>query len=461
MRIFKQTLILLVIFAGVLGFYFLYLKPSEEKKKKEQEAEKKLINIEQEKIQEIWITKQNGEKIGFRREGKSRWNIIFPIVADADRFAVNPIASRFSSVDIDRLIDDTGNFSPYGLDNPRFIVEIKTQDQVFTLNIGNKSQVGYNVYAYLQGDKKVYLVSAALESVIDKTLYDFREKRPMDFIVSDVKKFIVVQGNKEFLFEKEEEGSEWKILFPGMTTFVEGDESKIRDLLYKISGIKVKEFVSDLTEPVNSYGLDAPDTKVSVFTKGEDGYDEFSIILKFTKDSVYGKRPDKHNIFSVDVDRSLQEQILAENFRNRQVIKYYVWRVKEISVETTHGSRIIQRDQVDTEKWYLVEGNTKKTLETSKVKDVLRKLSEISVLKFVGDSVDVSEFIKDPKARIRIDVEGKAEPYYLIVGDRRSVDGVSGILAGLMDKKSVYIFPDQLTSIISEIQNLQPVQQQQ
>lgn len=461
MRVFRQTIVLLIVFAALVGFYFLYLKPHEEKKKKVQEEEKKLLSVQQESIKEIWIKKRDGEKIGFRMEGKNRWSIIYPILADADRFAVNPIASRYSLIEIERLISSAGELTPYGLDNPRYTVELKTDEQTFSIHIGNKSQVGYSVYVQKEGDSRVFLVSAAIESVIDKPFSEFRERRPMDFITTDVKKFIISRGTQKFLFEKGEEGatSEWRILFPDLTTFAEADDSKIRDVLYKISGIKIKEFLSEITD--QRYGLDNPDIILDVYVSSRESQDleKFSIYIKFgERGEIYAKKPDRPNIFSIEVDKSIQELLLSENFRNRNVMKFYVWRVKEISIETLSESKIIQRDPVDTEKWYLVlSGGEKKNLETGKVKQALSKLSDISVLKFLGDNVDVSEFVKNPTFRVRINVEGKAEPYYLLVGQSKTENGISGIVGGLMDKKSVYLFPKEITSIIQSIRDIQPV----
>lgn len=462
MRVFRQTLVLTAVFIVVLGFYFLYIKPREEKTKKAAEAEKKLVNLDQEKIYEIQITKRDGEKIVFRREGKSRWNIVSPILADADKFSVNPIVSRFSSIEIERLIDDKGNFSPYGVDNPRYVVEVKAYDQSVTLYIGNKSQVGYSIYVRKSDDIRVFLVSAALESVIDKPIHDFREKRPMDFIVSDVESFKITRypENSVVRFEREEESTtDWKILFPGASTFVEGDETKVRDLLYKISGIKVKEFVSDLTNPTNLYGLDKPDMRIDVTVRtSEEEIENLSLLLKLQNDTAYAKKPDKPNIFTLEFDKTLMDPIVPDDLRNKQVLKYYVWRVKEVSIETPKIGKIIQRDPVDTEKWYLLEGGQKKNLETAKVKEALRKLSEINVLRFLGDNVDVSAYVSNPTARIRINVEGKAEPYYLVVGEKTYVDGVSGIVGGLMDKRATYLFPLELTSIVAELIEIRPSQ---
>lgn len=462
MRVFKQTIALLLLFLAVVAFYFFYLKPKEEERKRTEEAEKKLVDIEQEKIDEIWIEKATGEKIGFKREGKNRWEIIFPIIADADRFEVNPIASRFSSIEIERLINDQGDFAPYGLEKPRYTVELKTKDgETFVIHIGDKSQVGYSVYARKGDDKRVFLVSAALEAVINKSLDEFRERKPMDFIVSDVKSFYITkyQGGKEqrYIFERNEEDvNEWRILFPDTTTFVPADDSKVRDILYKISGIRIKEFVSDATQPANLYGLENPDMRIDVITKE----DKFSLLLKFSGTNIYAKKPDKPNIFTlIEVDQNIRN-LTAENIRNKKVLKFYVWRVKEISVETPERAKIIQRDPVNTEKWYLVEGDEKKELDNSKVKELLGRLSDTSVLKFLGDNVDVSEFVKQPKYRVRIDVEGKAEPYYLLIGEKKEIDGLSGVIGGLMDQKSVYLFPQDITSTIQKILEIQPVSEE-
>lgn len=462
MKIFRQTIVLVVIFLVVVGFYFLYLKPHGEKKRELEEREKKLVEVNQDDIQEIWISKRDGEKIGFRREGKRRWSIIFPIFADADRFAVGPIASRYSSIEVERAIGE-GNLSEYGLDSPRYTVEMKISGgKSFILYIGDRSQVGYSVYVRKEGDNKVFLVSAAVESVIEKSLTDFRERRPMDFIVSDVMVAkISYAGGREVMFKRDEESAtDWSVFFPEIGTFVEGDDSKIRDTLYKISGIRVKEFVSDVTEPLEKYGLDSPDMEFDVLTRAREGEEEerYSLIVKFRGDVVFGKRPDRPNVFTLEMDREIRERISAEDYRNKQVLKYYVWRVKEVSIETQAGSKIIRRDEVDTEKWYLVERDQRKPLDASKVKDALRELSDIRVLKFLGDNVDVSSFVREPSARVRIDVEGRAEPYYLVIGGRDKVDGTVGVVAGLMDKRAVYLFPSAITEIIERLRGIQPVQ---
>jgi hypothetical protein len=132
MRVFRQTIILLAAFLVILGVYFLVIKPSEEKKKQKEEQEKKIVNVDSSKINEIWITKQNGEKIGLKRVN-SKWDIIYPIWAEADKFSVNPIASRYSSIEIERVIEknvvDEEKLKEFGFIPPRFKVELKVKDE--------------------------------------------------------------------------------------------------------------------------------------------------------------------------------------------------------------------------------------------------------------------------------------------------------------------------------------------
>ncbi len=470
MRVFRQTIILLVAFLAILGTYFFVIKPSEEKKKQKEEQEKKILNIDSSKISEIWITKQNGEKIGFKRVN-SKWDIIYPIWAEADKFSVNPIASRYSSIEIERVIEknvkDEEKLKEFGFLPPRFKVELKVKDEkekekeeekIIAILIGEKSKVGYSIYAKREDDpeNKIVLISASLEAVIDKSLQDFREKKPMDFVVPDVKKLVILKNGKqeesinkkEYIFEKRE-GGDWYIKFPENTTYVKARESQVRDLLYSINGIKILEFVSDSTEPQNLYGLENPD--ISIEATMSDG-EKYNLLLKFQSGKIYAKKPDRPNIFSIEIQKDFYNNLFASLYRERKILGFYVWRVKEVSIEREQKITIIQRDPVNTDRFYLLSGNEKKELDSSQVKDLLSQLSNTEVVDFVEDNTDITKFISAPKIRVRIDVDGRLTPYSLVLGDKTE----KGIIGAEESEKSVYIFPPGITEIISKIENIKP-----
>jgi hypothetical protein len=466
MRVFRQTIILLVAFLVILGVYFLVIKPSEEKKKQKEEQEKKIVNVDSSKINEIWITKQNGEKIGLKRVN-SKWDIIHPIWAEADKFSVNPIASRYSSIEIERVIEknvvDEEKLKEFGFIPPRFKVELKVKDEKeeekrIVILIGEKSKVGYSIYAKREDDpeNKIVLISASLEAVIDKNLQDFREKKPMDFVVPDVKKLVIVKNGKqeegsskkEYIFEKRE-GGDWYIKFPENTTYVKARESQVRDLLYSINGIKITEFVSDSTQPQNLYGLENPD--LSIEATMSDG-EKYNLLLKIQLGKIYAKKPDRPNIFSVEIQKDFYNTLFASLYRERKILGFYVWRVKEASIEREQRITIIQRDPVNTDKFYLVSGNEKKELDSSQVKDLLSQLSNVEAVDFVEDNTDITKFVKTPKIRVRVDVDGRLTPYSLVLGDKTE----KGIIGAEESEKSVYIFPSGITEIISKIENLKP-----
>ncbi len=470
MRVFRQTIILLVAFLAILGTYFFVIKPSEEKKKQKEEQEKKILNIDSSKISEIWITKQNGEKIGFKRVN-SKWDIIYPIWAEADKFSVNPIASRYSSIEIERVIEknvkDEEKLKEFGFLPPRFKVELKVKDEkekekeeekIIAILIGEKSKVGYSIYAKREDDpeNKIVLISASLEAVIDKSLQDFREKKPMDFVVPDVKKLVILKNGKqeesinkkEYIFEKRE-GGDWYIKFPENTTYVKARESQVRDLLYSINGIKILEFVSDSTETQNLYGLENPD--ISIEATMSDG-EKYNLLLKFQSGKIYAKKPDRPNIFSIEIQKDFYNNLFASLYRERKILGFYVWRVKEVSIEREQKITIIQRDPVNTDRFYLLSGNEKKELDSSQVKDLLSQLSNTEVVDFVEDNTDITKFISAPKIRVRIDVDGRLTPYSLVLGDKTE----KGIIGAEESEKSVYIFPPGITEIISKIENIKP-----
>ena len=463
MKVFRQTILLILLLAISVGVYFLILEPKKEKEEIQKEKEKKLTDFSSQKVYEIWIEKKGGEeekgweKIGFRRTEK-KWDIIHPIWAEADRFSLNPIASRYSSIEIERVIEENPeDLSQYGLAPPRFKVSVKLKDSPspLTFLIGDKSQVGYSIYLQKVGIPKVFLVSAALESVIDKKLEEFRQKRPMDFIVPDVKKMVIKRGEKTYVFEKRL-GGEWWIKFPDTPTFVKASDSRVRDLLYSINGVLVEEFVSDSSPPANLYGLDNPDMIISVITEEEGEKVLYELELKAGKGKkIYARRPGRPNIFTLKIKKDFYAAPLkSAEYRERKVIHFYVWRVREVSVEREETATIVQRDPINTEKWYVVHGEEKKELDSGKVKEALRKLANTQVVDFIADNADITEFISTPRIRVRIDVEGRENPYYLVLGDKKEFNGKKGVVGALEDIKSVFLFPENITEIIREIENL-------
>jgi hypothetical protein len=278
----------------------------------------------------------------------------------------------------------------------------------------------------------------------------------MDFVVPDVKKLVIVKNGKqeegsskkEYIFEKRE-GGDWYIKFPENTTYVKARESQVRDLLYSINGIKIAEFVSDSTQPQNLYGLENPD--LSIEATMSDG-EKYNLLLKIQPGKIYAKKPDRPNIFSVEIQKDFYNTLFASLYRERKILGFYVWRVKEVSIEREQKITIIQRDPVNTDKFHLVSGNEKKELDSSQVKDLLSQLSNVEVVDFVEDNTDITKFVKAPKIRVRVDVDGRLTPYSLVLGDKTE----KGIIGVEESEKSVYIFPPGITEIISKIENLKP-----
>ncbi len=164
------------------------------------------------------------------------------------------------------------------------------------------------------------------------------------------------------------------------------------------------------------------------------------------------KKPDRPNIFAVEIQKDFYNTLFASLYRERKILGFYVWRVKEVSIEREQKITIIQRDPVNTDKFYLVSGNEKKELDSSQVKDLLSQLSNIEVVDFIADNTDITEFVSTPKIRVRVDVDGRLTPYSLVLGDKTA----KGIIGAEESEKSVYIFPPGITEIISKIENIKP-----
>jgi len=157
MKVFRNTFVLLIILAGLLGYYYYTQKTA---KPPETNA---VLSLKKSEITSLDIRQGQQDLISLARTG-GKWKIVKPIEYDVDSINLNDLLNAASSVKADRKLSDS-DLSKYGLDNPSYTVSIGLgDDRSVKLLIGNSSPVG-NAYFVKVSDKPyVYRVeSTALE----------------------------------------------------------------------------------------------------------------------------------------------------------------------------------------------------------------------------------------------------------------------------------------------------------
>ena len=254
-----RSLILLILIAIPLGWFAYrdWQKPAGEEGPKKD----KVFAVEADKIEEIALTSESGERTRLQKSGEG-WKVVAPTVAEPDAAEVAGITSNLSSLELGRVVDENPpDLKEYGLAQPRIEVSFKSAGQEHALLIGQKTPPASDLYAKRRGDNKVFLIPAHLESTFNKTAFELRDKAVMKVDRDKLDALEFSAGGKTTRFVKP--SGEWQIATPVQAR---ADLSAIEALVSRLSGLQMKSVVDVPEADGRKYGLDKPAATVKFGT---------------------------------------------------------------------------------------------------------------------------------------------------------------------------------------------------
>src|SRR4029453_6171001 len=172
----------------------------------------KLFTVEADKIDELQIKSDNGDRTTLRKKGTT-WEIVEPTAALPDEAAVSGITSNLATVEIQRVIDENAtDLKEYGLVEPRVEVAFKSGGQERRLQMGQKTPSGSDVYARLAAQKKVVLIPSHLEATFNRGTFELRDKSVLKLDREKVDSLEVTAGGRTTRFQKQ--NTEWQLTQP-------------------------------------------------------------------------------------------------------------------------------------------------------------------------------------------------------------------------------------------------------
>ena len=148
---YKGTLILLILVI-LLGLYLSLIElPSQKAKQQEEERAQTLLQFEPHDaiaISLIYPNRQTDREILLEKETEEKWQIVKPIMAQADQNEVETLISSLKSMKMERVVEDKAqDLKIYGLEDPEVRVSLKLKDHEEHLLLGDQAPVGATVYA--------------------------------------------------------------------------------------------------------------------------------------------------------------------------------------------------------------------------------------------------------------------------------------------------------------------------
>jgi hypothetical protein len=290
----RNLLILLVLGLG-LGAYVYFVEMKREPTSATEdggaggsgsESRKKVFGdgLEAAKIEELRLTSSTGERTTLKKTGGAvekggaaasaapaaaalgTWQIVEPIQSAVDETEVTSVTSNLATLESTRVVDENAkDLAKYGLAEPKVEVAFKAAgDKDYRrLFVGGKTPTGGDLYAKLANDSKVLLIPAYLESSLDRSTFQMRDKSILKFERDQVNAVEVTSGPTSMTFSKQ--GDTWALTHPYRART---DSTAIDGLIGRIGSGQMKSLAAQEATPadLHKYGLVKPTALVTLIS---------------------------------------------------------------------------------------------------------------------------------------------------------------------------------------------------
>lgn len=263
MRRGRSTLLLLLVALG-LGAYIYFVEMKREPSDATPPVDRVFANLDAGTISALTLKASNGDETSVRREGAG-WRLTAPVEARADAAEVSGVTSNLASLDLSRVVDEApADLAAFGLDAPRIAVGFTTESGDERLLLGGRTATGGDIYAKLEKAPRVFLIPSWLETSLDRTTFQLRDKAiaTVDRTKVDALSIIGRPGTIELV----KNGDGWSLRQP---VAARADAGAVDTLLSRLSSGQMQAVVADEPATLDVYGLAPARTTVTASAEGK------------------------------------------------------------------------------------------------------------------------------------------------------------------------------------------------
>jgi len=456
---FKTTVILIIIAIAVA----VYLIKVDSKKLSTEELkriEKRIFKqFKPEQITRVQLMVTKTGKVDKVQEVEltrdiTGWNLVKPVNFPADGPKIRYMLDGIKKIDQSQILVGK-EFEMFdrigaGLTNPPVIAMFETPSTAVTFRIGGEDPIRWNHYVEIEGRDAIYIVPAhfkdSLKVEFDNTLEDFRRRD-----VFSAKKYSITSltlDTPESSIELQR-GMDmlWKVSLP-VNDFA--DEDKISEMIDKIVGMRVDEFVETPTNFGKTrltlgviQGPVSQRLKVGNMAPQENG----AMAKQF-----YARRAEYQQYFTLsenDVNIFLGK---PADYRSKLLI------IKNMFEETVHltqdvNGQIMEFDFKDKE-WY-IPGLKTPLQDEFKVEDYVESWQEVTISNF-PDSAVAQKALSNVWVALTFKYEGLDEPKTVKLSRPKNglvyCERSKGVFVGISEEKlKKFIQTDDIAFITDDI----------
>lgn len=408
----KSILVLLVLAAGLGGFFYYdsyYLGP---RRDKAESAKGRLWTVEPKDVERITVARK-GETLRLQRASDGGWDMLEPVKTRGDRSVVDDMVTGLATARVDREIDaNPAKPADFGLAPPEADVklEVKGKPAPLTLQVGSKNPTGVWVYAREGGKPAVVTLSESIARDTTRPVADFRDRTVVAFDRKNVSGVDLEVDGEQMSIVADEPGK-WRMVKPRV---LRADTDLVSEFLDKLEGAKATEFVDDAPKSLQPYGLDKP-SRVTVWVgRDKDRSARTLLVGKAVPDKkgVYVKRDGEPGVI-------LTAEALWTTFpktvgalRDKTVVAYAYDKLER--VEITHHGQTVGLAKEGTG-WKLTAPEALRA-DSGAVTQLLWKVRDLQALGFLSENVtEVPRFLSKPDVTVKLWESGAKGPKVLLL----------------------------------------------
>ena len=271
MKRYKRIYVLLAVLVVACAVTF-GVSRYQEHKEQISNSDQVVLEIPTDSVQSLsW--EYDGQSLAFHRED-GVWvydeDAAFPV----DEEKMDQMLERFASFGVAFVIQEAEDLGQYGLDNPVCTIDLTTDEQSYTIQLGDYSTMDSQRYVSI-GDGNVYLVQ-------DDPLDDFDAQLSDLIAQDDVPYFeqadqITFSGSENYTITYEEDGADTyrdsDVYFAQIDgAHVPLDTSRVNSYLKNLSYLDLTHYVTynATEEAIQGCGLDDPELTIQVEYTAQD-----------------------------------------------------------------------------------------------------------------------------------------------------------------------------------------------
>ncbi|MBW2072657.1 MAG: DUF4340 domain-containing protein, partial [Deltaproteobacteria bacterium] len=330
------------IYIGILllvGGYFAYFEVFQEQQKIAREkAASHLFHLSSSEVTGLSLASKENGTIVLHKEND--WLIVEPVRTRADNFVVTGILATLQNMKAERRLElAKSSTADYGLDAPLLQVAFETADSQHRLKIGAKTPVGNQFYALADDPTSVVLISAAAERVLNRTLFDLRQKEMFTFKAEQIDRLEVEQSGKKIAIGRRDKDN-WTALLPAAAK-IRLKSTKVEELLHALLGTRASGFLDQGAVDLVGLGLQPPRARVRLFSKKKGQTLLLGNIAR--EQGVYAKSDQIASVAIVNKDVLAKLPSSLADLQDRTLLSFATEQVRAISLQVGAKSGTLER----------------------------------------------------------------------------------------------------------------------